>query len=209
MSGMQRAPDGQYEMVLENRQVLTIFFVVVVLCGVCFGLGYIVGKNTMGYIPPAESPTAAVGKKSAITPSSGLAESTAPPASSSDAGQKAPESAPVRAEPAQAAGEVAAAKSEPASSTAQMKPVSAVPATPAAAASFTELVHLQVAALSKKEDAESLLALLKKKGFPATMATSPADHLFRVQVGPFSSAADAEEMKARLEREGFKTLTKK
>jgi cell division septation protein DedD len=203
---MQKAPDGQYELVLENRQVLTIFFVVVVLCGVFFGLGYIVGKNTMGYIPPAETAGATGGKKSAIAPASGLAEQPAP-AAASDSAQKAPETSPAAEEKAPAAPERAASKREPAAET----PARPVPTAPAAASGMArgESISLQVAALSKKEDAENLLELLKKKGFPATLATSPADRLFRVQIGPFSSTTEAEDMKARLEREGFKAITKR
>jgi len=203
---MQKAPDGQYELVLENRQVLTIFFVVVVLCGVFFGLGYIVGKNTMGYIPPAESTGATGGKKSAIAPASGLAEQPAP-AAASDSAQKAPETSPAAEEKAPAAPERAASKREPAAET-QARPV---PTAPAAASGMArgESISLQVAALSKKEDAENLLELLKKKGFPATLATSPADRLFRVHIGPFSSTTEAEDMKARLEREGFKAITRR
>jgi cell division septation protein DedD len=191
---VQKAADGQYELVLENRQVLTIFFVVVVLCGVFFGLGYIVGKNTMGYIPPAETAGSAGGKRSAIAPASGLAEQPAS-AAASDSAQKAPETPPGAEEKAPAA-ETQARPVPPASATA-----------PGIARG--ESISLQVAALSKKEDAENLLGLLQKKGFPATLATSPADRLFRVQIGPFSSTAEAEEMKARLEREGFKPITKK
>lgn len=203
---VQKAADGQYELVLENRQVLTIFFVVVVLCGVFFGLGYIVGKNTMGYIPPAETAGSSGGKRSAIAPASGLAEQPAP-AAASDAAQKAPETPPAAEEKAPAAPARAASKPEPATET-QARPV---PTAPAAAPGIArgESISLQVAALSKREDADNLLELLKKKGFPATLATSPADRLFRVQIGPFSSTAEAEDMKARLEREGFKPITRK
>lgn len=80
---------------------------------------------------------------------------------------------------------------------------------PASAASPEGSISLQVAALSKKEDAEALLSLLKKKGFSALMTTSQTDRLIRVQVGPFASAKDAEETKGRLEQEGFKPIIKK
>jgi cell division septation protein DedD len=203
---MQKAPDGQYELVLENRQVLTIFFVVVVLCGVFFGLGYIVGKNTMGYIPPAETGGSAGGKKSAIAPASGLAEQPVP-AAPSDSAQKAPEKIRAAEEKAPDASESAAPKREQAAEP-QTKSAPPVPA-PAPGMARGEPLSLQVDALSTKENAEKLLEALKKKGFPATLATSPADRLFHVQIGPFSSTAEREDMKARLEREGFKPITKR
>ena len=43
---MGKNRDGQIELILENRQVLLIFFVIVALCGVFFSLGYLIGRNT-------------------------------------------------------------------------------------------------------------------------------------------------------------------
>lgn len=42
---MPRNEDGEYELVLGNRQLLSVFFIVVVLLGVGFTMGYILGKN--------------------------------------------------------------------------------------------------------------------------------------------------------------------
>ncbi len=205
---MPRAPDGQYELVLENRQVVTIFFAIVILCGVFFGLGYIVGRNTMGYIPPAEPGLAAEGKKSAINPGGGEAkkEETAGPSASDLTYQKTLEgkTAPAQLEtpPAAAASPGTAASSPP-------QPAPSGGAMPQPTAASGEVISLQVAALSKKEDAEALVGLLKKKGLPATLTTSPSDRLLRVQVGPFGSIKEAEEARSRLEQEGFRPITKK
>ena len=38
--------DGEHELVLGNKQLLSAFFVVVILLGVFFTMGYFVGKNT-------------------------------------------------------------------------------------------------------------------------------------------------------------------
>src|SRR5690242_10721564 len=38
--------DGEYELVLGNRQLLSAFFIVVVLFGVFFTMGYVVGRNS-------------------------------------------------------------------------------------------------------------------------------------------------------------------
>jgi cell division protein FtsN len=43
---MARNEEGEFELVLGNRQLLSIFFLVVVLLGVFFTMGYIVGRNT-------------------------------------------------------------------------------------------------------------------------------------------------------------------
>lgn len=210
---MPKAADGQYELVLENRQVLTIFFAIVILCGVFFGLGYVVGKNTMGYIPPTEtSVAAAAGKKSAIGSEAARQEPAAPQASAPELTYQKTleEKAPVRLEnpPAPTASETKPV-AEPAPPPTAPKLVAASNTVAAAAPPAPGSVSLQVAALSKKEDADAFLALLKNKSFPATLVTSAGDRLFRVQVGPFASLKDAEDTKARLEQEGFRTITKK
>src|SRR5579883_1776080 len=43
---MKRDTERNSELVLDTRHLLGVFFVVVVLCGVFFSLGYIVGRNT-------------------------------------------------------------------------------------------------------------------------------------------------------------------
>ena len=58
---------------------------------------------------------------------------------------------------------------------------------------------MQVAAVSKQEDADSLVDALKKKEYPAFVAAAVAtDKLFRVQLGPFADIKDAEAMRTRL-----------
>ena len=69
---------------------------------------------------------------------------------------------------------------------------------------------VQVAAVSKQEDAESLVDALKKKQYPAFVASnSTTDKLFRVQVGPFTDIKDAEAMRTRLVNDGYNPIVKK
>ncbi|MBI4906961.1 MAG: hypothetical protein HY820_25260 [Acidobacteria bacterium] len=44
---MARTEDGEFELILGNKQLLSVFFIVVVLLGVFFSMGYIVGKNSV------------------------------------------------------------------------------------------------------------------------------------------------------------------
>src|SRR4051794_21678168 len=37
---------GEFELVLGNKQLLSVFFIVVILLGVFFTMGYIVGRNS-------------------------------------------------------------------------------------------------------------------------------------------------------------------
>ena len=69
---------------------------------------------------------------------------------------------------------------------------------------------VQVAAVTKQEDADSLVDALKKKQYPAFVASNSAiDKLFRVQVGPFAEIKDAEAMRSRLINDGYNPILKK
>ena len=43
---MPRNEDGEFELILGNKQLLSVFFIVVILLGVFFTMGYIVGRNS-------------------------------------------------------------------------------------------------------------------------------------------------------------------
>jgi cell division septation protein DedD len=68
--------------------------------------------------------------------------------------------------------------------------------------------YVQVAAVSKEEDADALVDALKKKDYPA-MSTSTGDKLFHIQVGPFSDIKDAETWRAKLVSDGYNPILKK
>ena len=68
---------------------------------------------------------------------------------------------------------------------------------------------VQVAAVSKQEDAEALVDALKKKQYAAFAANTPGDKLFHVQVGPFSDIKDAESARGKLVRDGYNPILKK
>ena len=69
---------------------------------------------------------------------------------------------------------------------------------------------VQVAAVSKQDDAQALVDALKKKQYTAfTASTTPSDKLFHVQVGPFSDLKDAEATKAKLVSDGYSPILKR
>jgi len=69
---------------------------------------------------------------------------------------------------------------------------------------------LQVAAVTKQEDAEALVSALKKKDY-AVFATNsvPTDKLFHVQIGPFNNQKDVEGLRAKLVAAGYNPIVKK
>jgi DedD protein len=69
---------------------------------------------------------------------------------------------------------------------------------------------VQVAAVTKPEDADALVDALKKKEYPAFVSSNPSiDKYFRVQVGPFSDIKEAEAMRSRLINDGYNPILKK
>jgi len=203
---MAHSDDGQYELILENKQVLGIFFVAALLCGVFFGLGFLVGRSSKG--PTGTQPaattagTASESRKSAVG-------AEKPPATSGAAAQPADTPAqsnsaekPADAPPPAAAAAVEKEKEKPAPATA------APPPAPAPAAD-SGAISLQVNVFSSAEAADPVAGLLKRKNFPVTVVPGTTDHYFHVLVGPYSNMKEADAVKKKLEEEGFKPIVKK
>jgi DedD protein len=68
---------------------------------------------------------------------------------------------------------------------------------------------VQVAAVSKQEDADALVAALRKKQYPVFAATVPSDKLYHVQVGPFADVKQADEIKVKLVGDGYNPIVKR
>ncbi len=97
-----------------------------------------------------------------------------------------------------------------------------LPATskPAATASITPIpaavgagvasgpIYVQVAAVSHKEDADNLLAALKRRGYGAFERNLESDKLIHIQVGPFNSKQSAEAMRTRLQGDSYNAILK-
>jgi cell division septation protein DedD len=192
------------EITLGTGKMLAIFFTLVAICAVFFGLGFTLGKNSAH---PTLSSDAAL-----ITPPSGgrpgASKSSASPANQTQegmtfykaVGQKEPES------------QLAKASSPAATPTAQ--PAVAAektqePAPDPVAAPATNGYFVQVAAVSKQDDAMALVDALKKKQYTAFAATPPGDKLYHVQVGPFADIKDAEITRGRLISDGYNPILKK
>jgi cell division septation protein DedD len=70
-------------------------------------------------------------------------------------------------------------------------------------------IMVQVAAVSKQEDADALVKALRKKEYPVFVVTQADNKLFHVQVGPFAQQRDAEAMRAKLSGDGYNAIIKK
>jgi DedD protein len=72
-------------------------------------------------------------------------------------------------------------------------------------------IVVQIAALSREDDAVSLAGALRKKNYNVFVVNNPVnnDKFYHVQVGPFATMADAQAMKAKLVAEGYNPIIKK
>jgi cell division septation protein DedD len=210
------------EITLGTAKLLGLFFGLVIICAVFFALGYTLGrKSDTGptaalSVPPQ---TASNGAKPAGSPTA----QPAPPMTfykaveQKDANaQLTPATATDTSASPAAAGQPPASPTSAASTT--VPPPGSSSGTPAAqgtapdpmAALPTSGYFVQVAAVSKEDDAEALVDALKKKQYPAFVAANTStDKLFRVQVGPFGDIKDAEAMRSRLINDGYSPILKK
>ena len=79
------------------------------------------------------------------------------------------------------------------------------------AASTSGAFVVQIAAVTREEDAAALAGALRKKNYSVFVVKNQAVHdkFYHVQVGPFSTLQDAEAMKARLMGEGYNPIVKR
>jgi outer membrane biosynthesis protein TonB len=212
--------EGEYELVLGNRQLLSAFFIIVILFGVFFTMGYVVGKNS--------GPAAASAGAAAVVATSQRPEAAGPATSSAAAPPKEEakepalqetkpvETKPVETKPVESQPVAPPEKVPEKADRAHAAPPHRAPAPKAPETSRTAVavnpspgnMYLQVEAVAQPQ-ATIIVDTLKQKGFPALLAQSSNPMLFRVMVGPFPNAATLGKAKADLENVGFKPIVRK
>ena len=198
---MKNNETGEFELVLGNRHLLSGFFVVALLFGVAFAMGYIVGRNSAPTGRPAEA---------AASPNPTPRESRpepASPAEPSPAAKTAPDSQP--GDDSAAADKSADAPAQPTTQPARETPAAAPPpsaAAPAAPPESAAGTYWQVIAVPEAQ-AEIVAKALKDKGFPTSLGQGP-NNLVRVLVGPYADTQSLGEAKSKLENAGFHPILK-
>ena len=179
-------------------KLLTMFFGAAVVCAIFFGLGYKTGKSAT----PETSPSVVDEPKPVV--------SGAPkPSAMTEAGSRGTQEAADAERPSASETSAATTAAKNTAPSAKLRPASAPASLPSgghAAGNFA----VQVAAVTKEEDADALVSALRKKDYPVFVVGNQAgDKLFHVQVGPFNSLADAETMRVRLAADGYNPIVKK
>lgn len=207
--------------VLESRHLVGLFLGVVLLCGVFFTLGYVMGKTQFdAAVHAAESGIG--GNKSKGAPGPTTKSKIATPATTPGSDPNWDTYDPTKKnndehmEPAPKAVPGPLAPS-PTNSKPTPAPSAVKPASPAVkqAGKFQppaipkNAILLQVAAVTQQRDALEVADELQRKKFPAFITTPTTDSFYRVQIGPYADMAAAQAAMRALEQAGFKAIIKR
>jgi outer membrane biosynthesis protein TonB len=193
---MPKNEDGEFEIVLGNKLILSVFFLVIILLSVFFVMGYILGQNSGkpeiakhvdGGAPSASTQSPMPGAKSPTpTVVDSVTKPDEPPARSTPAPMAKTVEIPERPKPKETPKPI------------EVQAVSQQSVIQPVAGEF----YVQVLALAKPE-AEVLAEVLAKKGFKAFVSPGPNDRIFRVLVGPQKDAADSARVRGDVVQAGF------
>jgi len=228
---MPRNDDSQYELVLGNRQLVSGFFVLIILFAVFLALGYVLGRNSL--VKDTDE-TVTAQQESAAPRASSRALDGAPAPSSTVSNNRPSPSQAVVEEPTTTVPDRTQANMQPQTRTGQpvtqptpeveqpaQQPVTP-PAKPASDAKTQAILNskvsvitprkgdtfVQVAAIGKAE-AELMAMQLQRRGYRAFISEVPGKDLFRVLVGPFETPTKLAETKKKLDGEGISTIVQR
>ncbi|HET6144814.1 MAG TPA: SPOR domain-containing protein [Candidatus Acidoferrales bacterium] len=208
------------DFVLESRHLVGLFLLLVVIFGVVFTLGYLMGRSqgdggrvvvassTRRPDPPVATPPPA--KMNSVP----AAEDPDPAKKNSDWDfyhSADPQAASDHLQPVQSPGPASPAAAKPAQGSTQAKNPKPPKPAPALGGSLIPkgAIMLQVAAVLHQDDALALAQALQKKKFPAIVLPPSTDKYYRVQVGPYPDTQAAANARKDLEANGFKSITKR
>jgi DedD protein len=209
------------ELTLSSTILLLIFFGLVLLCGLCFGVGYSVGHrgvpDTATLVQPSSGeslpmPADSGRPKPSADPQAGAG--VAQPAVAADDGAATAESSPAGATVQSAAMAAAAGTTNESQ---QVKPAlenvtglasgtvpPAAAVAPALAGAGT--LAVQIAAISDQDDANVLMSALRKRGYAVAAHREPLDGLIHVRIGPFKTRDEADKWRDKLLNDGYNAV---
>ena len=200
---MRNNETGEFELVVGNKQLLSGFFIVVLLFAVAFAMGYVVGQNTQRPArlaseggPASSAPNTAADSRPQPASPAPVPVSSTPPAPDAAAGKTPTEAAPQPTTQPTTPPSQPAAAGKPAEAPASTGVVTSAELPPG---SFWQVVAV------KPEVAEAMRSTLKDKGFQVTL-TPGTNNLTRVLVGPYNDSPSLGRAKTELETAGFRPV---
>lgn len=223
------------ELTLGSGTLLSMFFGLVLLCGLCFGLGYTMGRYTSPPLsdslsrpaPAGQAPLQAnssLAKPPATPPAAAISPVQAAGTALATAASESTTPSAAAQEPAAIAQHAAAGSPAPAAlpSASPAQPevqpaLASQPAPPQPLPSAAESsVHpalaptasymVQIAAVAQPEDAEVLVNALRQRGYVVSVRRSLADNLIHVRIGPFTTHAIANQWRLKLLNDGYNAV---
>jgi cell division septation protein DedD len=212
------------ERVLEGRHVIGLFLAIILLSGLFFTLGYVMGlhqaeasaddlpgkpESRNSSKPEAASKRANANK----TPPAEPPSETGAPASSEwefyHAGEKGKTVDRLKPAPSSSSSQLQQSapvlvKSSPAPRSTSNNASKASNSSAPSSSGYS----LQVAAMNREVDALELAKVLQKKKFPAYVLSPHGDKYYRVQVGPYADLKAADLARKGLEDAGFNAFVK-
>ena len=182
------------ELTLGFGTLLGIFFALVILCGLCFGLGYEVGR---GSATPSALLASGTPAKTSKT------KKSAPPAETQTAAFEAPQSKQsTTTTPSATSASAALSQPSAPSAKAAAQPSRPAPQTHVQSYPANSFYMVQIAAVSNPEDGEVLVNALKRHGYLAS-ARREDDGRIHVRIGPFGTRDDANHWRQKLLNDGY------
>lgn len=221
-------PGRDPEVTLGIGSVLLILLGLVLLCGLCFGLGYKAGQHggqssPAGVQSPAAGPQASLQNNGSRPKPSATAQVVAPPAPTVP--QPATVALPgaaslpqsVSAAMTPTTGQQASNSAPQSASTGQLVVRPALPpaANPQQTASASRTqpaappavpIMVQIAAVTHQEDADVLVGALRNHGYAVSARREPADNLIHVRIGPFNDRSEANSWRLKLLNDGYNAM---
>jgi DedD protein len=205
------------EITLGTGRMLTIFFTLVLVCALFFSMGFSLGKKTSQAVGnglrdlPGGTPVAIV-RPTAIKNNSSQAQS-GDFSFYKAVGEKTTDAALTpqvkKTQTSSSDANASTVQSSP-KATADAGGSTATSTAASAAGPYSGTYYVQVAAVSRQEDADSLVEALKKKQYPALAANNASvDKFYHVHVGPYGDLKEAEAMRVRLIGDGYNPIVKK
>lgn len=221
---LEAAESGQdAELTLSGGTLFVLASALLVLCTVCFSIGYFVGHRTSEGSAAVSSPSSAPNPLPVPTGSGSKPGATGQP-------QMRPTSAAADGSSDSAGGnrsliggQSALVAGNPGAPQSQVQPAVGSQVHPAlvgqtSGAQSSSVLQVQpamtqvqgwmvqIAAVSHAEDAEVLVNALRKRGYTATARREVGDNLIHVQTGPFANRNDANATRQKLLNDGYNAI---
>lgn len=222
---MEKSPENK-ELRLDNRHLLLFFLSAVLICASFFALGFWMGRGQAGeaMLAVGDGVQSSLTDSGAVSPPAGMEGTQASSPGRMDGSgtrMQDPASPPdlrkeldfYSAVKDQSLDENFSPRPSGKENRKEARQPSRLRRTSSSSASKTGgLLHLQVAALRNRSDANRLADDLRGKGYTVVVvapSNSENPQWIRVKVGPFRSTRETSQVKARLARDGYDSILRR